>query len=174
MAETPEVLNPEAFPKRLKKDVPDAVKAFKMERRKAVNSFLKDDDEASMGSTSTNDLLEKPKDKRKRLSAAGLRKREGDEAISRDVLLEDGLSDEELLKVQLASLHSQQRYLLPNIFAGWKRKYSLLLQECCCPVKWQGLRHCSVPNTTEAPKTRKIRAHMTHSFFLTLPIHQHS
>ena len=67
-----------------------------MERGKAVDSFLKDDDEASMGSTSTNDLLEKPKDKRKRLSAAELRKKEGDEAISRDDSLEDRLSDEEI------------------------------------------------------------------------------
>ena len=72
MEGTREVLNPDVFIKRLKKDVPDAVEAFRMEkgRVKVGDSFLEDDDEASMGSMSTSDVLEKPREKRKCLSAA--------------------------------------------------------------------------------------------------------
>ena len=44
----------------------------------------------------------KPKDKRKRLSAVVMRKKEGDEVINRDVPPEEKLSDEELLKIGLA------------------------------------------------------------------------
>ena len=44
----------------------------------------------------------KPKDKRKRLSAVVMRKKEGDEMINRDVPPEEKLSDEELLKIGLA------------------------------------------------------------------------
>ena len=64
MEGTREVLNPDALIKRLKKDVPDAVKAFRMEkgRVKVGVTFLEDDDEASMVSMSTSDLLEKPKE----------------------------------------------------------------------------------------------------------------
>lgn len=103
------ILNPEAFMKGLRKDIPEAVRRFRATEEVNTDPFIGDKDDEREYSISTSDLLVKPKKKRKRPSAAEMRKSGGDETVSRDVPPEERLSDAELLKIGLDSVDETNR-----------------------------------------------------------------
>ena len=83
-----DILNLHTLLRNLRKDILAAFKRFRTEKSAATNdsdAWRDTGDHEGFESMSACDLLRKPKKKRKRLSAAEMREKEGDEAISRNV-----------------------------------------------------------------------------------------
>ena len=91
-----------------RKNFPEVVKRFGVKEGEDKDLFVEEDDESEY-SISTSDLLTKPKEKMRRPSAAEMRKKGGDEAVSRDVPTEERLSDKELLRIGLERMNETNK-----------------------------------------------------------------